>query len=112
MLAVLTVVLEAEIPQVAALREAVIGQARFLGTPQGIAALHFVQCNFAFVQGSVSYVLAGLVTVVAVLLQLLVWYTRGGTIGSDSTGLIAGQMEPLPMLPTDPRNMHVIMQNL
>mmetsp|Transcript_94315 Transcript_94315/g.236792 ORF Transcript_94315/g.236792 Transcript_94315/m.236792 type:complete len:209 (-) Transcript_94315:162-788(-) len=107
-LAGLAFVLEADLPQTAAIREAALGQARILGSPQGVAGLHGVLGAFALAQGSAMFIIAGLMAFVACALQLLVWHARFVAAG-DNTGLIAG--EHMPHLQEDARNMDVIMQH-
>jgi len=108
-LAVLTLTLKADLPQAAVAKEAVITQARFLGAPAGVAALHLVQCSLAFSQGSVGFILAGLTALAAGMLELTIWYMRSSAMRSnDTTGLIDGQSEPLPA--ESRRNLDVMLQ--
>mmetsp|Transcript_124243 Transcript_124243/g.264838 ORF Transcript_124243/g.264838 Transcript_124243/m.264838 type:complete len:202 (-) Transcript_124243:31-636(-) len=112
LLAAATLVLEADelVPFLAATREIIVVQAKCLGSPLGVAVLQALQFTLALAQGTAEYVLPALAALAACVLHVLVWYIRSGATmaSNDNTGLIAGQSEPLP---TEARNMDVMMQN-
>mmetsp|Transcript_82596 Transcript_82596/g.157376 ORF Transcript_82596/g.157376 Transcript_82596/m.157376 type:complete len:192 (+) Transcript_82596:66-641(+) len=89
-LAVMTLVLETEIPQVALPKESILGHARCFSKPQGLAGFYFVQSSLAFAQESVLHFLAAFVALMACALDLAIWYARRSAIVDDDTTLIAG----------------------
>mmetsp|Transcript_176765 Transcript_176765/g.566967 ORF Transcript_176765/g.566967 Transcript_176765/m.566967 type:complete len:206 (+) Transcript_176765:68-685(+) len=103
---------QADLPQTAAPREALLVQARCLGAPQGLVLLHGVLGVFAWAQGGALYILAAVGAFAACALQLTVWHSRRMDAG-DSTGLVAGQHMPYAMhtMSEEDRNRDVIMQN-
>lgn len=108
-LAALTILLEADIWQIATIREIILFQARCLGAPQGLGLLHLVQGTLAFAQGSVIFTLGGLVALAASALDFAVWYIRSRSMATaDSSGLIVGQLDPSP---TEVGNAEIMMQN-
>eukprot|EP00929_Paragymnodinium_shiwhaense_P029796 TRINITY_DN17006_c0_g1_i1.p1 TRINITY_DN17006_c0_g1~~TRINITY_DN17006_c0_g1_i1.p1 ORF type:complete len:216 (+),score=28.02 TRINITY_DN17006_c0_g1_i1:151-798(+) len=96
-MAAVTLLIEAEFPQVAAARDIVVSQARFLGTPLGVGGLQLAQGLLALSQGTVGHVLAGLLALVAGGLDLFLWHQRPQMPDADgSSGLITGQSSPYP----------------
>merc|ERR1719330_422571 len=108
-LAILALVLSVDMPQAAFVKEIVIGQARFLNSPLGLAVLHGVLGTLTCAQAGVGYILAGLLSLVACALEVMVWHTRSMS-AADDTGLIAGSYTP-NHLQEDARNLDIIMQN-